>query len=328
VSRPLRPLSVVTAALALTTGLLGPLGPAGASSTTPAARHAVTVTLSDAPTRAVLDRPVLVTGTVTDADRRPLVRARVSLQVRARRGWATPPGATTLTDGAGRFTLGAPTFYYGRHVYRASVATADTGAAASPARIVAVSVPYRPAGRAGAGRTEPTRFDPCTPIPYLINYAGAPRNARAMVAAALARARAATGLTFVYAGPYAGVPFSRGADLGLPGAGIGFAWSTPHIVPGLAGPTVGLGGGGWFTGRRRTSSGVVIDRTFHLRRGWTGPNSVGGLLLHELGHALGLEHVNDRRQQMYPRDIGAPNGNYNRGDLAALRRIGLEAGCL
>lgn len=343
------PATAPTALAAPLAGLLGgllsvvlavvvPDGPAVAA-TVPAVAttqtHLVAVELSAVPAQAVLDHRVAVTGVATDAvTGRPLAGVRVVLQVQSARGWATTPGTPAVSDAAGRFVLAAPTFYYGRHVFRALVAAqplADGSAAAaggSSARVVTVPLPYRPAGRASAGRVEPTRFDPCTPVPYRINYAGAPRNARALVAAALDRARAATGLTFVYAGSYAGIPFSRQGNGGLPAEGIGFAWTTASRVRGLAGSAIGLGGGGWSTGERRTSSGVVIDRAFRYRRGWTGANSIGGLLLHEIGHALGLQHVNDRTQQMYPRDIGAPNGNYNRGDLTALHKVGLDAGCL
>ena len=331
-------LAALTVLVTAAVGATLPCGSAAAvtSQVLPAAgAHVVAVGLSGVPARAALGRRVSVAGVVTDVTaRRPLVGVPVVLQVRSARGWATTPGTSATTDASGRFVLPAPTFYYGQHVFRALVAAraqgvgAATAAAGSPARTVTVPLPYRPAGRASAGKLAGTRFDPCTAIPYRINFAGAPRNARALVDASLARARAATGLTFTYAGPYAGIPFSRQGNSGLPATGIGFAWTTAGQVHGLAGSAIGLGGGGWSAGARRTSSGVVIDRAFHYRRGWTGTNSIGGLLLHEIGHALGLEHVNDRTQQMYPRDIGAPHGNYNRGDLSALRKVGLDAGCL
>jgi hypothetical protein len=295
-------------------------GPAAAA---PTPTGTATVELSGTAPRAVLDRPLPLTGSVADADGRPLAGVSLVVEVGTPRGWARTP-ATTVSDRLGGFRVGAPTFFYGRHVFRVS---APALGAASAAQSVVVPVPYRPAGRAGSWRVDATRFDPCAPIPFRVNPAGAPRNALALVRAALAKARAATGLTFVYAGPYGGVPFSR-SGAGLPAEGIGFAWATPRQVPALAGAAIGLGGGGWSTGERRLSSGVVIDRTFRLRAGWRRANSVGGLLLHEIGHALGLEHVGDRHQQMYPRDVGTRTGDYNRGDLTALRRLGLEGGCV
>jgi len=334
VSRRLRPSYAAPAltcllAIAALSAMVGPAATAAAP-----VPHPVSVSLSGVPGTVALNRRIPVTGTVVDATvHAPVAGARVALEVQSSRGWASPPGTSAVTDAHGRFTLSAPTFYYGRHVFRVSVAAhagvdAAIAAGSSTAGVVTVPVPYRAAGRASSGRSDATRFDPCEPVPYRINFAGAPRNARALVTAALGRARAATGLTFTYAGSYSGVPFSRQRNGGLPSSGIGFAWSTSRTVSGLAGATIGLGGGGWAVNDRRTSSGVVIDRSFRFRQGWTGANSIGGLLLHELGHALGLEHVKDRSQQMYPLDIGAPNGNYNRGDLAALRRVGLDAGCL
>ncbi|WP_139230045.1 matrixin family metalloprotease [Nocardioides terrae] len=321
--------ATLVAALTLLPGsIVGP-GAVAAGAVVPSARLApagARVMVSPVPRRVALDRRVVVRGQVVDGSGAPVGGSGVEVEVSTRGGWAAVPGSTSVADALGRFRLPAPTFYYGRHVFRVVAPTA-TGTAVSPSRAITVRTPFRPAGRAGAGRVDPARFDPCTAVPYRINFSGAPGNARSLVAAALHKARAATGLTFVYAGSYAGIPFSRQGDGGLPASGIGFAWTTPREVRGLAGSAIGLGGG-WTSGRRRTSSGVVIDRTFHYRRGWTGANSIGGLVLHELGHALGLEHVSDPQQQMYPLDIGAPHGDYNRGDLAALRRIGLDAGCL
>lgn len=335
--RRLRPSYALPVLLVLAPGLvLGGLTvadrPASAADAVPT-RHGVRLALAGVPARAALNRSVEVTGTALDpVTGRPLPGVRVVLEVRTRRGWDAPPATPAVSDSRGGFTIDAPTYYYGRHVFRARVAgpASRSQAALTPSveRAVTVPLPYRPAGRASSGRLSGARFDPCHPIPFRINYAGAPRNARRLVVDALAKARAATGLTFTYAGRYSGTPFSRQRGGGLPSEGIGFAWATPRQVPGLAGATIGLGGGGWAVNGRRMSSGVVIDRTFRFRSGWTRPNSIGSLLLHELGHALGLEHVKDRSQQMYPLDVGAPNGNYNRGDLAALRKVGLDAGCL
>lgn len=300
-----------------------------------ATQHRVAVSLTAVSGRVRLNRHAGISGTVTDiVTGRPLTRMRVTLQVRSRHGWATPPGATGLTGTGGRFTMSAPTYFYGHHSFRVLVSAQTNGRdaivvpAASPVGSVNVPVPYPAAGRAGAKRLNGSRFDPCRPIPYRINYAGAPSNARHLVTVALAKARAASGLTFVYAGSYSGVPFSGRRNNGLPAHGIGFAWATSRQVSGLASGAVGFGGGGWAVNDEQIASGVVINRTYHFRKGWTGPNSIGGLLLHELGHALGLEHVKDRRQVMYPLDVGAPSGNYNRGDISALQQIGLDGGCL
>ncbi len=51
-----------------------------------------------------------------------------------------------------------------------------------------------------------------------------------------------------------------------------------------------------------------------------GSLSVQAVILHEVGHVLGLAHVNDPNQLMYPR--GSHVTDYGPGDLAGLARLG------
>jgi hypothetical protein len=72
---------------------------------------------------------------------------------------------------------------------------------------------------------------------------------------------------------------------------------------------------------------MVIDRTFRARPGFgPGRPTRGATLIHELGHAVGLDHVGDPRQMMYP----APTrhaASYAKGDLRGLAKVGVGAGC-
>ena len=71
-----------------------------------------------------------------------------------------------------------------------------------------------------------------------------------------------------------------------------------------------------------------------LRRGvqmktWFAPGaSTGALLLHELGHVVGLQHVADIHQIMYPVFGSYSSGVYQAGDLTGLGRVGRHAGCM
>ena len=73
---------------------------------------------------------------------------------------------------------------------------------------------------------------------------------------------------------------------------------------------------------------VAIDATQNakLQQGFGG-DSVGAVLMHELGHLVGLDHVADRSQMMFATVTGKPAA-WADGDLAGLRQVGRTAGCL
>lgn len=54
----------------------------------------------------------------------------------------------------------------------------------------------------------------------------------------------------------------------------------------------------------------------------------GNLLLHELGHVVGLSHVNNKSSIMYPVIISRNKAGYRAGDLAGLRKVGKSQGGL
>jgi predicted Zn-dependent protease len=51
-------------------------------------------------------------------------------------------------------------------------------------------------------------------------------------------------------------------------------------------------------------------------------------LLHELGHAVGLNHAHFTSEVMYPSVSDAGPNYYSAGDLAGLAKVGRPAGCL
>lgn len=175
---------------------------------------------------------------------------------------------------------------------------------------------------------QPARWDACQPIPYWYNPSGAPpavgRRALALVRTAFRRTAAASGLRFVYRGRTRLVPFTRGDALGhLPSYGIAVAWGAPRRVPALAGRTIGYGGAAAVDGVY-VQGGVTLDRTWRpAARGRVAMYQ--SLLMHEIGHAVGLGHVADAKQVMSPRNRGRTR--WGAGDRTGLAAVGADAGC-
>ncbi len=129
------------------------------------------------------------------------------------------------------------------------------------------------------------------------------------------------------------MPFRRdqAASLFPSNADISVAWSKPTVVPVLKGSLAGYATADWTSvggGDPEYVQGrVVFDRTARL--GGTKKqirNARKVLALHELGHAIGLGHVKDKRQIMSQDSY--PKARYARGDLRGLVRLGAREGCV
>lgn len=204
--------------------------------------------------------------------------------------------------------------------------------------------PAPPAGTGGytfahtqSDSDEPTTWDPCREIRYVV--AGTPpAGAETAVTEAVAQLEAASGFVFVDAGS----TDERTSDAdrepyqpdryGEQWAPLLIDWTTPDAVPGLAGNIAGLGGGQVLTaadGRSTYVTGTVMLDTPQLADGLAafaaagdprGAASVRAVVMHEIAHALGLDHVNDPGQLMYPESRVFELGNGDRRGLAALGR--------
>ncbi len=199
--------------------------------------------------------------------------------------------------------------------------------------------------RTTAGHTSVvTRWNPCQSIRYKLNLRHAPKGALADVRTALARTSAATGLTYVYAGTTTTIP-SRASIAKVDPAHplLVIAWAAPGRGTGhselLPSSAAGVGGSVsvWWTSRdgvahppRIVGGYLVVNSRLNARLpgGFSTRTSGtrGGLLLHELGHTVGLDHTDDPSQLMYPTLVRY--GTWGAGDLAGLRRVGRAAGCL
>lgn len=178
------------------------------------------------------------------------------------------------------------------------------------------------------------RWNPCAPVHYRVNLSLEPR-ALPAVQAAVASMSKATGITFVYDGTTSFTPTS--GNWNQP-ASLIIAFAHP------AGQTYGstyLAGGsqlgeGGFESQYTTLLGKITS--YQIIKGYAVVDASGydradahvrtAVLLHELGHAVGLNHAHLRSEVMYPSVSDAGPNYYSAGDLAGLAKLGRAAGCL
>lgn len=178
-------------------------------------------------------------------------------------------------------------------------------------------------------------YAPCRRIHYVIRQAGSPRGGREAIAHAVRRISSTTGLQFVYDGPTDEPPaeqraFRQPERYGDGWAPVLIAWVTPEENPALAGDVAGQAGSAALTSHGRPTvyvTGTVQLDAPQLKEIMTRPDgarSARAIIMHELGHLVGLDHVDDKAQLMYPQ--GQPGvTDFGAGDLAGLTVLGRGA---
>ncbi len=172
---------------------------------------------------------------------------------------------------------------------------------------------------------EPVTYDPCEPIDVVVNTRTGPGDALAVVDSALREVSELSGLTFRLEGETSQVPTTdwepeRDGDAWQP---VLVAWTDPDEVDELAGGVAGLGGSAWLEedGQRRYITGQVLLDGPQLAA--LGEEQTRATVLHELAHLVGLDHVDDRGELMYPT---GGRFEWGPGDLAGLQELG-QGGC-
>lgn len=171
----------------------------------------------------------------------------------------------------------------------------------------------------------PVRFDPCTPIHYVVREAGAPPGGAALVQEGFRQLQASTGLQFVDDGPTT-EPYAETRRLVQPDrygkrvVPVLVVWSDQAENPGLreaagfAGPLPADPDG---RGVRWVSGNVVLDTADLVR---AGPVVAQAIVLHELGHLVGLDHVDDPADLMHGE--GGRHAGLTPGALRGLAALG------
>lgn len=180
------------------------------------------------------------------------------------------------------------------------------------------------------GDGTPVGYSPCRPLHYVVNAALEPAGAGHLVPQAIATISAATGITFVYDGttdeqPSAQRPPYQPDVYGERWAPLLIAWTTPETAPQLQGKVIGTGGSTHFSyddgPKTFVTGGLDLDAP-QIANELLNPDGhlyATAVVLHELSHVMGLDHVEDPRQLMFP-EIGTPEG-LSAGDLNGLYEL-------
>jgi hypothetical protein len=162
---------------------------------------------------------------------------------------------------------------------------------------------------------KPAHWDPCRPISFEVNPLNAPANWEAVVQDAVSATAEASGFEL----QDAGTTDERNLVEGTRPAGspVLIAWASSSEAPALLGRRVGYGGGTAVHDGDElelVSGTVLLDATTYAQLARSGSTKAEVFILaHELGHVLGLGHVDDIDELMYPRYRG--QDGFGPGDL-------------
>ena len=185
----------------------------------------------------------------------------------------------------------------------------------------------------------PFHWNPCKPIRYVINMNGYAESYRAVITEDIARVATATGFQFSYVGdstiiPVVADPWGHPADAFFHGTApydIIISLANETITDLVPGSLAGLAWPNWVhypdTDGRFFVASITIDMGDLFGRAvWAG-DGFGPVLLHELGHAMGLDHVADTNQIMNAGALPTGPNTYGPGDLRGLWLSGAVRGC-
>ena len=167
------------------------------------------------------------------------------------------------------------------------------------------------------------KWNPCQTIPYAVSPGTfTSPSLRLMIDEAVQRLAAASGLTFTPVADTSYVPTVADSTLaGIPNGQLVIALSDQNHTDEVPGDIVGRSGIVTL-GNAIFKASVVVDMgDVGGRAEWAGAGP-GPVLLHELAHAVGLDHVGDSTQLMNP--VTTPLGptTYAAGDLNGLWQLG------
>lgn len=181
----------------------------------------------------------------------------------------------------------------------------------------------------------PVGYDPCRPVRLVLRPDGMPEGGQALLDEAVAQVQAASGLALVAVGttdepPLLERPLIQPERYGEGWAPVLVAWSDEATVPELEGQVAGVGGsaavpgadgaGTWLAAGRLVLDAEDIGGLLE-REG--GAAQARAIVVHELAHVLGLDHVDDAGELMHP--VTSSRTDLGPGDRQGLALLGQVA---
>ena len=251
-------------------------------------------------------------------------------------GWRVADGTAKRTDAGLRLTV--PTDQFGRFTYRVAAKRKGAVVSTSDTRQVRVRPGHDPRGRAGQYEflyDRRTRWESCRAVRWKFNDDRAPGHGLDQVKEAVRRVHAATGIEFDYRGKTDHKANPYGDDIA--GAAVVIGWRGARTFRKYVGSpqVVGLAGQRFVTGYRDAAgpvyktvqAGIILNAAHDLERGFGTGTTWGEVIVHELGHVMGLDHTASSKQVMYFSTTGH-NAALGAGDINGLRQLGDTRGCL
>ena len=286
------------------------------------------------------DRTVVAGDTVRAVVTRSTRPARSKLVLERKHldGWRAAD--RTAVDGKNGFVLHVPTDQFGEFLYRVVAKRNGDIVSKSPRSTVTVRPPYDPLGRSRQhrfGAKPRVRWDACRRISWTFNPRSSPNRALKQVRAGIRRIHLATGLDFVYVGRTDQKPNPYGNNVDNADVIIGWRTAKDYSMFRQHPGTAGIGGNMYYSGFREADGsavskavqgGVVLNASMRgLSNGFGRGTTWGEVIIHELGHVMGLSHIDAKSQIMYY-SVRRRNADWGAGDLAGFRRLGDVRGCL
>ncbi|MCL6549907.1 MAG: cell wall-binding repeat-containing protein [Acidothermus cellulolyticus] len=181
------------------------------------------------------------------------------------------------------------------------------------------------------------RWNPCQPVGWQLNIGSLPSSVASVISTEVQVLAADSGLTLRYDGTTTFVPTSTNIDTEPDDLIVAvIPRSATDLFDGASGTVVGEGG--WTAGYNANGH-IVIAHGFAvitqdaLATGLLPISTQGGVtlgtaVLHELGHAVGLNHASQPTEIMYPVLSPQTPATYSPSDRAGLAAVGAPAGCL